>query len=59
MVIHIILENGEEVSLISFCKKHNLDFMDCCIRFCSGENFDEILNLPSDQIKIIRFKEEE
>lgn len=58
MIVHI-LENGNEIPLITYCRNHNIDFIDTCIRFCSGENFDEILKLPVERIKIIRFGKEE
>lgn len=59
MIIHIIQKDNTEVGLISYCEAHNLDFMDCCIRFCSGESFENILNLPTNRLKLIYLGKEE
>lgn len=59
MIVHIILKNGEEVSLINYCKRRKLSFVNCCLKYCSGMSFEEILKLPSDRIKFIYLDKEE
>lgn len=59
MIVHIILENGEEINLISYCKRRKISFMNCCLKYCSGMTFEEILGLPSERIKIIYLGKEE